>query len=229
MNFIRPDSLVLTIDTINEALFFKRPISRSDRVKAAKWITSRVDMPDSYESLPAPTKRDFKNGLRLFTGEKISTRAGIAHIIGQEACRVLALLDVDIPTVLKAREVAEKSIIHRIKSPENKRKNDGMYCCAACSCAMWRNIAAGGLRRCEPMLKTGIRTLKSRRDGKGRWKGFPFYYTILLLSEMVGSPSHTELVYAFNACQNAIRRLRGNDKFAVRRRHLLQMVIQRCT
>ena len=71
MKLVNPKSLAATIDTLNEAFFFGRKLSRSQRIEAAAWIASRQGEQGSYWGLPAPTKTDF-DGIRLFTGEKIN-------------------------------------------------------------------------------------------------------------------------------------------------------------
>jgi len=47
----------------------------------------------------------------------------------------------------------------------------------------------------------GLKALKKRRDGKGRWRNFPFYYTLLSLTEIDIPQPVDEMKYAAKACE----------------------------
>lgn len=225
MKLINHKSLASTIDSINEALFYKKFLSKSSAVEVAEWIASRQGMPGSYANMFAPTKKDFQKGLVLFTGEKVSTRAGISHVLGQESCRSLILLDVKSTNVKMAIKKATAGFIERMK---NIKQDKGTYCCATCSCAFWRHLAAGGLVNSEWILARGLRTLKSCRDGKGRWKKFPFYYTLLVLSEMQLDGSVKEMQYAAPACERLLNRETKKDRISQRRHTLAEKILEMC-
>jgi hypothetical protein len=226
MKLINQNSLALTLDAVNDTLFLKRPLSKSTRVQVAKWIASRQGMPGSYANMFAPTRRDFQNGLVLFTGEKISSRAGLSHILGQESCRILILLDVKSADIKMALERATAGFMDRMK--QYVMDKEGTYCCATCSCALWRHLSAGGLENGEQILTNGIRTLKSFRDGKGRWKRFPFYYTLLTLNEIELPAAHKEMRYAAPVCERLLKREMKKDRINQRRRILAERILERC-
>src|SRR5262245_39078582 len=142
MSIIHPASLHDTLDAINEATFFGKPVSASQRRAAAEWIASRQGLPGSYCGMFAPTARDFRDGVRLFTGESVQSRAGVSHILGEEACRTLMLLQVETPDVQQAWRNGTKRMKNRLAKWKGK---PGWYCCAKCSCALWRNLAVGGM------------------------------------------------------------------------------------
>jgi len=104
----------------------------------------------------------------------------------------------------------------------------GIYCCGKCSASLWRHLAAGGLARQEPLLTSGVKTLKAHRDGKGRWRRFPYYYTLLALSEMNVPGVVTEMRYAAGGCEKLLKRSAAADKYANRRRALAERVLARC-
>ena len=135
MKLINQNSLASTLDAVNEAFFYNRPLSKSERTQAAKWIASRQGLPGSYADMFAPTKKDYRNGLTLFTGEKITTRVGLSHILGQESCRILLLLNVTSADVKSALQRATAGFMEPMKQYIVADK--GMYCCANCSCAFW--------------------------------------------------------------------------------------------
>ena len=72
---IHSDSLGATLDAINKAFFYERPPSKAQMEEAAKWIAARQIKSGPNAGLFAPTRRDYKEGVRLFTGEKLKTIA----------------------------------------------------------------------------------------------------------------------------------------------------------
>ena len=177
MKILNTQSLVATVDAINLATFTSESISRSQRLEAAQWIVGRQGKPGSYANMFAPTERDWTRGTRLFTGERITTKVGTSHFLGQETCRALILLKTNTKAAKKALEAATSGMLERL----GKEKRFGMYCCGTCSAALWRHLAVGGLAEVKPVrvLAAGIKRLKAHRDGKGRWRVFPFYYTLI--------------------------------------------------
>ena len=60
--------------------------------------------------------------------------------------------------------------------------------------------------------------LKKSRDDKGRWGSFPFYYTILVLSEIDSPKAKAELKYFQTACEKSLKLLsKKNDIISKRR------------
>jgi len=92
-------SLGVIVDALDDAMFFGRPIPAHEREEAARWIASRQGLRGAYRGMFAPTQHDFANGIRVFTGERIITHAGTAHVLGEEACRMLTLVAVAEPFV----------------------------------------------------------------------------------------------------------------------------------
>jgi len=106
----------------------------------------------------------------------------------------------------------------------------GMYCCARCSCALWRNLAAGGLPEvdAERWLREGIAQLAALRDRNGRWGRFPVYYTLLALSEIDLPPAVEELRHAAPVLQRMLRRAPTGDRYDHRRRTVAERALARC-
>lgn len=214
-----PATLSEAVDAVNEAVFFGRKLPTARRKQLARWITSRQGMPRSYGGLFAPTERDFQDGHRFFTGESVNTGAGTAHILGEEASRAMILLDVKDKPVREALERATKTFTAAIQLRERKH---GIFCCGKCSVAMWRHLAVGGLCDQRRLLKLGMQVLRERRDGRGKWRTFPFYYTLLALTEIDTPASRAELRYAAPVCERLLKRPSRQDKYDVRRRTLLE-------
>jgi len=224
MELVTPQSLAETVDAINEAFFYGRPLSKADRERAAKWIAGRQGLPRSYAGMFAPTDLDYKNGVKLFTGEKVSTGAATAHILGEEACRALILLGVETDDVTQALSRASEGILSRLWSFD---RIAGTYCCGTCTCSYWRHLAAGGLRNGERELAAGISDLKRHRDGAGRWRRYPFYYALLALSEIDLSVATRELKYAGPVLERLAARTPREDRYGIRRHDLVERALDR--
>ena len=75
-------------------------------------------------------------------------------------------------------------------------------------------------------MSSGIRLLKKYRDGRGRWRRFPFYYTLLALSEAGGRVAAAEMRYAAPGLERLMRRRAGGDRYALRRRAVAERVLE---
>ena len=226
MKIVHPMSLGKTIDAINEVLFYKRSLPRNERKKAAQWIAIQQGKSGAYGSMFAPTAKDFSEGIKVFTGERIQSNAAIGHILGEEACRALILLHVrnkEVDHALRAANHGMLRLLYRAK--DNKR---GFYCCGMCTSALWRHLAVGGLDHAQERLRRGMRVLKQRRDGTGRWRNFPFYYTLLALSEIDLPTAIEEMRYAAKVCEGLLKRLPLDGKISQRRRCLIERILAQC-
>jgi len=222
MKIVYPGSLGATVDAINEALFYSRPMGVREKRAAVKWLAERVNEKGSYAGMPAPTAKDFSQGAKVFTGEEPKSRASLAHILGEEACRAMILLGGDRGSTQEVMARATAGMLERLK----QTKWLGMYCCGTCSCGLWRHLAAGGLDRAEERLKAGVKILKAHRDGTGKWRRFPFNYTLLALTEMKVHRAVDEMRYAAVVCEKMLaRRSEGNNKYTKRRRAVMERVL----
>lgn len=229
MEIVNASSLAATLDAVNDALFCGRRLPKSQREEAAKWIAGRQGKPGSYAGMFAPTDRDFSEGIRLFTGERFATRAGTAHVLGEEACRALILLNVRTKDVRDALSRATAGMLIRLRDAVKREKNMGrpwlgQYCCGKCTVALWRHLAVGGLENAERHLAAGMRGLRLLRTGDGKWRRLPSYYTLLALSE-IGLPTAVrEMRYAAPTCERILNRLPKDNAFDRRRRAVAESV-----
>ena len=227
MVLVHRNSLVATLDALNEAFFFDRPLSAAQRDQASQWIVSRLGQPRSYRGMPAPTPEDFKMNAQVFTGEWVRSGAGLAHVFGEEACRALIMLDSPKPEIKQALRSASAGMTSGLAELESRGRPAGLYCCRRCSVALWRHLAVGGLRYAEHRLAAGIKALKSSRGDSNRWNTFPFFYTLLAVND-IGLPSaRAELHFAAPALERAVRRPASGDQYDVRRRALMERVLAR--
>ena len=228
MELVKPNSLGDTLDAINEITFTTGKIPQADRRKAAAWIAGRQGLEGAYGGTFAPTPADYRKGVRLFCGETVTSRAGTGHILAEEAFRALIVLDAPLASVKKALERATESMERQLQAwASHQMARPGYYCCATCSCALWRHLAAGGLSRQEERLTDAMKVLRSRRTGDGQWQGFPFYYALLALTEIDLPGAMDELEYAAPRCQRLSARTGGKGKYARRRRMLVADALAR--
>jgi hypothetical protein len=228
-SLIVTSSLAETTDRINDALFFGRIISATEKKEVALWIAERQGGPNSYRGMFSPTKQDVEDGFRLFTGERVTSGAQVSHILGEESLRALALLNVKSATVDLARNKAASGFAHALDEYSEFGKSEGWFCCGTCTPAYWRNLAAGGLdeviggkTKAEERLALGIKVLEAHRDRKGKWQRFPFYFTLLALIDFP-QLAKSELKYVAPECEKLLARKvsKQADEYSIRRREVL--------
>jgi hypothetical protein len=226
--FIDEESVSATLDAVNAALFEARDLPLTERRRVAGWLVARQGLAGAYADTFAGFERERKSGIHTFTGERI-TSASARHILGEETCRTLRLLNISDPAVVSALELADHNLLDRLerKRPGPLHDNPGFFCCCKCSIGLWRNLLAGGLDRQPERLRHGVRELRARRDGKHRWQGFPFWYTALALYEMDNREARAELRYAAPAFEQTLRRASAPSVYARRHHELARRAMQR--
>jgi hypothetical protein len=214
-------SLSGTVDAINAALFEGRALAAAERQEAARWIAARQGLPGSYGGTFAAFPPERSDGIVLFTGERL-TSASARHVIGEEASRALRLLRVRDRDVARALTAADDAMMRCVEREARHARNDnpGLYCCARCSVGLWRNLLSGGLDRREERLVCGVRHLHAVRDERHGWRRFPFWYTVLALSELDHAEARRELAHAAPALERVARRAVPRTVYARRRRDL---------
>lgn len=225
MKILYKNSLAKTIDAVNEFLFFGKTIPRKEKIEVCDWIADRQGMQGSYASMFAPTDYDFNNGIRVFTGERVTSGAGTGHILGEETCRVLRLLKSPCKNVKDALRHASNSMRRRLMESGRFQKS-AVFCCGLCTVSLWRNIAANGFILNRQYLKKSLKTFRKYRDGEGRWRSFPFYYTLLSLSEIGSRDAWSELRYAGLVIERLVTR-QGSCKYGKRRKVLMKRILER--
>jgi hypothetical protein len=225
---IRAGSVSKTVDAVGALIFERKTASLAERTRTAKWLAARQGLPGAYAEMFAGFDAERKQGLVVFTGERF-TSASALHILGEETSRALRLLKVKDRAVRSALSKADASILECLaRPPRDPRKADpGRYCCGKCTVGLWRNLLSGGLDRQEERLKSGVRFLKSLRDGKGEWRGMPFWYTALALEEMDFADAKRELAYAAPGFKAAVARKTTSTTYALRRRTLAERALER--
>lgn len=235
---INSASLAETLDAINHAALFNRPIPPDQRRALADFITRRHDAPGTYARLFALFPAERTHGIRLFTGERV-TNAAARHIAGEEACRALLLLKPEAPAPQKALADATADLLTRLGPPDatGPKPDDGQahwlwpyrggtYCCGPCSVSLWRHLTAGGLDNQTRRLARGLACLATCRKGDCTWRVFPYWYTLSALVEMDLPQALTELRYAAARCRPALG-TNSTDPHAQRRQEIALRILEK--
>jgi hypothetical protein len=225
LKILHANSLADTLDALNEAFFMGYSLTKPERTNLLSWIAGRRGVKGAYRGMFAPTTLDFRRGIRLFTGERVISGAAIGHILGEEASRALILLNGRSPVAQGALKASNKGMIRALMSCETPARVRGFYCCGTCTVALWRHLAVGGLNKSRKRLSAGMKVLSKYRDGAGKWHRFPFYYTLLALSELDSALATAELRYAAPVCERLSKRTSAKNKIARRRKLLLERIL----
>jgi hypothetical protein len=158
-----------------------------------------------------PTNQDLSQGIRLLTGERMLSDAGTRHVLGEEALRTV--------TVWKlGSSSAVKQALKGFNDLLEAGAKGGSWCCYTCTTAFLRTLAVVKPNRWDRILERGLNRIKKARTPNGRWHGFPFYYTLLTLSEMDTHSAQAELKHARKIAERLLKRYRSDDRISRFRR-----------
>ena len=225
MNYVNAQSLAGTVANLNTARLQGTRLAQAEREQAAAWIAGRADLPGSYRGLPAPTAADHHAKLRLFTGEIVGSRVGVRCKLGFEATWALTALHPRKPAAAAVATACRQRTIECFAQERVRRP--GMYCCCTCSVAGWRALGNAPEPAAAPLLEAALGCLRADRDGKGRWLHFPFWYSLLALSDMTHPRAIEELAYAAPRMERVLQAKVGRDIYDRRRRLLARHVLAR--
>lgn len=225
MTPLENSSLGTVLDTLAEAMFFNRPLPAAEHAAAIRWVVARQGQPGAYAGMFAPTAGD-RLGVRLFTGEPVRSRAGIGHVLGEEAVRILAALPERDAATQEALDRAIAGMTGRLQEAETRGQGTAVYCCGTCSTCYWRNLARGIFPKARERLARGLEELKQQRATDGTWHRFPFFATSLTLTELGGERARGELRHAARRWHELLPRLeKGTGPFDLRRAEVGRRVL----
>ena len=217
---LNTNSLMQTIDAVNERLLFGLAIPPDEGLEVARWISSLQGKKGAYRGLFAPTPYDYEQGIRVFTGERLVS-ASARHILGEEAARVVWLY---------GRQDAQVSEVYQRATAWMQAAPDfiqsGTYCCGRCTLAFWRHIWVGNFENKEARIVRGLQVMKESRLGDGKWSRFPFFYAVYTLLDLELDPAIEELRYAQDALENYSRRTR-EGAYTRRRNTIIEKALER--
>jgi len=182
-------SLMRLVDEANQNMLLGTTVFADEKLSVARWISSRQGKENAYRGMFAPTAYDMQEGIHLFTGEKL-TSASARHCLGQQAARVAWLYGSNNPDI---RDSYERAVAW-MRDHEHYAAT-GTFCCGRCTVAFWHHYWTGDFENKEESLVKGLEVLKSERDGSGKWRRFPFYYTVYVLKDIDLPKARNELAY----------------------------------
>jgi hypothetical protein len=218
---IHPHSLSSAIDTVNAAWFDSAPLTPLEKTQLSHWIAGQQIRNGHDAGAFAPAMLDYEEGARLFTGELLNTRLAMRNILTAEAARALVLLN-----------QRESDVIERTAFWLSQQCFSRDFCaigeCAHSGVAVMRFLSISNHADAHNRLLHHIEVLAKHRDERGRWHGFPFFYTLLALTEIDLPQATDELCYSRPACQHALKRLSLQQPYTHRRQAVLQRALSRC-
>jgi len=213
-----PESLQETLWRLEEVRQGFRTKSAADVQEALEWVLSRQGLQRSYFNLFMPTNQDLSQGVRLLTGERMLSDAGTRHVLGEEALRTVIVWKL-------GSSLAVKQALKGFNDLLEAGARSGGWCCYTCTTAFLRALAVVKPDRWDGILEKGINRIKKARTANGRWRGFPFYYMLLTLSEMDTSSARDELRHASKIAERLLKRYHNDDRISRFRRLALEAVL----
>jgi len=156
---------------------------------------------------------------RVYTGERLQTYLAAKNILTIDSARALILSG-------STSDVVQSSITLVDSWLEQQCFSDF---CAAGECRHSSLAFIRYLNACSKTdrLETMISKLSKFRDGKGGWKGFPYFFTLLVLAEIESPIANDELSYALASLERRFKRSRSEEPYATRRNEILTKVQNR--
>ena len=212
-------SLARTLWNLEEARWAGGGREAPEVEHALAWVTGRFRQAGAYGgTLFAPTARDHAEGLSAPTGEKRSSRAGLSHVLGEEAIAVLAHFGVEAGWERDATLALVRDRFEDARQP-------GWYCCGYCTMARWRALSAARPADWEGVGARGLQGLSALPlDDSGRWRRAPLYYTLLALSGIPLPEVEPERRRIRPAAERALVRL-GDDQAGRFRRRAVEWTL----
>lgn len=202
MDVIDETSLHQTVMNAAGHLFFGGVFAPVERDELATWILAHQNRRRGFSFYPTAAERE--QGIRLLSGEKPRTVLAADNAVEMETLRLLALIQPNAPPVRRLFGMAERRLSGVCY---------GSICatgeCAHASISVLRYHTARGAERSAGLIARCLEALHRDRAGEGRWRTFPFYYTLLWLVELpdgLDGRAHAELSYARERCERLLSR-----------------------
>jgi hypothetical protein len=219
---IYPTSLSATIESASECFLHQQPLNNLQSEEITSLLVGRQVLSGKNAAFFLPFTSEKETQPRLFTGEPLRTDFAYRHIQMIEATRLIVLLGIENVAVQHSISRSEQCMDASCYSKFCAKGE-----CKAISIAYMRYLACFAHKDPDSKLPHFLTHLGSSRDGKGRWRGFPFFYTLLMLTELDDAVASQEIEYAAPACEKWLDQLDTPDHFSIRRRHILSYVLSR--
>jgi len=219
------DSLVKIVDALNESIFYGKEFKKEQQEQALSLIAGRQCRSGPHCGMFEPVEKDRQDGFRLFTGERLHTRLGPRNILSAESARLFVLFGMQNPAFRESHFRVNQKLLNSCFAADLCVVGE----CAHSGVGFMRYLAAGGTPDSEHRLKEHLRIMSGHRQEQGGWKGYPFYYSVLVLMEIDLPEATAEIRHAAHACDKALHRTHKNpDGYQHRRMTLLERALCRC-
>jgi len=219
---IHPTSLFSTLNAAAEKLFYQEAFSNTLREEIVALILSRQCHTGVNAGFFLPFIAESEVKYKLFSGEPLKTSLAQNHLPMIEAVRIIKLLDPQGHPSIEAIHLANQRMEKMCYSSFCAKGE-----CKALTIAYLRYISLDGTGNSASRINTHLTSLAGHRDGKGRWSGFPFFYTLLMLLEITDPLAAEELQYAFPACEKLQAQNWPGDPISKKRQEILGLVFSR--
>ena len=218
-------SIARTIDQFNGLeIVHPRSISKEDIQSVVDFLLQNQNKIGSNQGTFKLSASDYT--LSLFTGEKLQTKLAVKNILTHEATRILKVSGVKNTNVILAIGLAEHWMFNSCYATE--------FCtigeCKHQSIGFLRYLAInGGIKHNPLRILSYIKLLEKNRGNNDRWEGYPFYYTLLTLSEI----DHPYAIREINALKSTIKRnlkriKNKEDLYSQRQKIILRKALRVC-
>lgn len=222
MIIMHPTSLSDTLDFAAEALFYQKPIDSPLRDELTALIINRQIQSGSNAGYFIPFASGLRSQSRLFTGETLHTEFASRNLLLIESVRLLTRLALDDPAVNRSIRISDQRMNSLCYSQFCSKGE-----CKALSIAYMRYLAVSISDEASVRLDQFLTQLVGYRDGKGKWYGFPFFYTLLMLSEIDRSLAAEEVVYAAPTLEKLSRQVWSTDRYSKRCQSIVDKISAR--
>jgi hypothetical protein len=219
---IRPTNLAATLDSTADALFYQQPIPDAIRKDVVTLLISRQVRSGSNSGFFIPFSTESAHPSRLFSGEPLKTGFARRHFQLIEAARVLNLLEMDGSLVTESIQVSEQRMNSMCYSQFCSKGE-----CKTLTVAYMRYLTCSALKDAPSRLSALLSKLVAHHDGKGKWNGFPYFYTLMMLSEADDPLATAELQYAAVLSKRLPASLTATDLISRRRQAILTQAFSR--
>jgi hypothetical protein len=206
MDTPKKPGLAQSINAISRALIEGKIYSENEKAEIAAFIFDHKNPVDGFTFYPTDAERI--KGIQLVTGEKAKTQLLANNALELEALRILSILTPRDSRLLQLHEKADQRL-QKLCFYDICITGE----CAAASIIFLRYLTTLTQNDHSEKIHCGLSSLKQMRDGSGRWRKFPFFYTLLWLTELTWPEAIHELAYALPAYQPLIKRYKNvNDE-----------------
>ena len=144
--------------------------------------------------------------------------AGTRHVLGEESLRTAIVWKLRSPSAVKQALKGFNDLL------EAGAKSGG-WCCYTCTIAFLRALAVAKPDKWDRILEKGLNRINKARTPDGRWHGFPFYYTLLTLSDIHTPSAQAELRHAGKIAERLLKRYHSDDRRSRFRRLALEAAL----